>query len=96
MTNACFVFAFFESETKGEHDHCQVAINQCAFLVFRLKQKVVELQTFKQQCGDLEQRVTTFIQEKEQFEKEVRLFFLMLLNNRGDCCVCFRFLQVYL
>lgn len=71
MTNAYFVFAFFESETKGEHDHCQVAINQCAFLVFRLKQKVVELQTFKQQCGDLEQRVTTFIQEKEQFEKEV-------------------------
>jgi len=36
----------------------------------RLKQKVVELQTFRQQCGDLEQKVANFIQEKEQFEKE--------------------------
>ena len=37
----------------------------------------MELQTFKQQCGDLEQRVTTFIQEKEQFEKEVKLCFVL-------------------
>ena len=32
---------------------------------------MVELQTFRQQCGDLEQKVTNFMQEKEQFEKEV-------------------------
>ncbi|KAJ7376316.1 hypothetical protein OS493_035456 [Desmophyllum pertusum] len=36
----------------------------------RLKQKVVEQQTFRQQCGDLEQKVANFMQEKEQFEKE--------------------------
>ena len=41
------------------------------FLLCRLKQKVVELQTFKQQCGDLEQKVANFMQEKEQFENEV-------------------------
>ena len=32
---------------------------------------MVELQTFRQQCGDLEQKVANFMQEKEQFEKEV-------------------------
>lgn len=31
----------------------------------------MELQTFRQQCGDLKQKVANFIQEKEQFEKEV-------------------------
>lgn len=30
----------------------------------------MELQTFRQQCGDLEQKVASFMQEKEQFEKE--------------------------
>lgn len=45
----------------------------CYVLLCRLKQKVVELQTFRQQCGDLEQKVTNFIQEKEQFEKEVNV-----------------------
>lgn len=33
----------------------------------------MELQTFRQQCGDLEQKVANFIQEKEQFEKEVHV-----------------------
>jgi len=32
----------------------------------------MELQTFRQQCTDLEQKVANFIQEKEQFEKEVK------------------------
>lgn len=36
----------------------------------RLKQKVAELQTFRQQCDDLEHKVASFIEEKEQFEKE--------------------------
>ena len=42
----------------------------------------MELQTFKQQCGDLEQRVTTFIQEKEQFEKEVKLCFVFVFFSQ--------------
>lgn len=36
----------------------------------RLKQKVMELQTFRQHCGDLELKAAKFMQEKEQFEKE--------------------------
>ena len=45
----------------------------------RLKQKVMELQTFRQQCGDLEQKVAVFMQEKEQFENEVGWWFYFTL-----------------
>lgn len=34
------------------------------------------MQTFRQQCGDLEQKVAVFMQEKEQFENEVRMVIL--------------------
>lgn len=37
----------------------------------RLKQKVAEMQKFRQQCADLEHKVGSFLEEKEQFEKEV-------------------------
>ena len=50
---------------------CMYNLHTILLLLCRLKQKVVELQTFKQQCGDLEQKVTNFIEEKEQFENEV-------------------------
>lgn len=40
----------------------------------------MELQTFRQQCGDLEQKVSSFIQEKEQFEKEVKCNFTLLIQ----------------
>ena len=50
---------------------CKCNFYTTQFLLYRLKQKVVELQTFKQQCGDLEQKVANFMQEKEQFENEV-------------------------
>ncbi|XP_074620148.1 uncharacterized protein LOC141878959 [Acropora palmata] len=36
----------------------------------RLKQKVAEMQKFRQQCADLEHKVGSFLEEKEQFEKE--------------------------
>lgn len=61
----------------------------CFALLCRLKQKVVELQTFRQQCGDLEQKVAVFMQEKEQFEKEVEWFILFhtaLYNWTSTVC----------
>ena len=39
----------------------------------------MELQTFRQQCGDLEQKVAVFMQEKEQFENEVEWWFYFTL-----------------
>lgn len=39
----------------------------------------MEQQTFRQQCGDLEQKVAVFMQEKEQFENEVELWFYFTL-----------------
>ena len=41
----------------------------------------MELQTFRQQCGDLEQKVSNFMQEKEQFEKEVKCNFTLLYTT---------------
>ena len=66
----------------------------CFVLFCRLKQKIVELQTFRQQCGDLEQKVTDFIQEKEQFEKEVFHQYLLrytIITALVTCKVSHRF-----
>ena len=53
---------------------------------------MTELQTFRQQCTDLEQKVTNFIQEKEQFEKEVKWNTVQFAwsedeQSLGDCAV---------
>ena len=75
-----------------------------SFVAFcRLKHKIVELQTFRQQCGDLEQKANSFMQEKEEFEKEVRMIFggfhklqyrncrLTQINNRKLLSGCFHY-----
>lgn len=52
----------------------------------RLKQKVAELEDFKQQTSNLEERTENFLKEKELFEKQVEYSYITVKLKEGGWC----------